>query len=334
MSLRRLLPMLLVLVATAVPAAAAVAEDNKVTAINETDGAQIFQLSIDLRKITEGPVIDQNIAQAYSSCEDCRTIAIAVQVLLLMEDIRQVVPVNLAESINYECTNCETLAYAGQLVLSTGGKVRLTGDARRRIQEIERALNALSESDASLFEIYAEIDRLVDDLKLTVVAGLVPAGNRSDGQAPEEVGGGSDADSDTGAETPAGGASPADGELPVVTDEAGAADEPITDAGDPVTGDPVATESSPQEPAATTVTGDPAPTPGVTTPATGADPAPAPATTTATEPSGTVGDSSTSTVDQAATTSEPAPSTSTTTYTTATTDTTATTESGSEPLVP
>ena len=340
MNLRRLVPTLLVLAATAVPAAAAMAEDNKVTAVNETDGAQIFQLSIDLRRITEGPVIDQNIAQVYSSCEDCRTIAIAVQVLLLMEDIRQVVPVNLAESINYECTRCESLAYAGQLVLSTGGKVRLTGEARKRIAEIEDALNALSSSDATLFEIYAEIDRLVDDLKQTVVSGLVPVGNKRDRQQAGEPAGGSDADTATGADAAAGGETPADGEqLTVAGDGAGDAlpEELAGDGGDPAPDPTGSTPTAPEEPSPTTATGDPAPTPGVTTQTTtSAEPAPADSTTTAPPPAettSTVGSPApTTTTETTTTTSEPAPSTTTTTTTEpAPSETTATTE---EPTVP
>ena len=247
MRLRRLLPTLLVLAATAAPAAAAVAEDNKVTAVNETDGAQVFQLSIDLRRITEGPVLDQNIAQAYSSCEDCRTIAIAVQVLLLMEDIRQVVPVNVAESINYECTSCESLAYAGQLVLSTGGKVRLTGEARRTLDRIERELNALQESDASLLEIYAEIDRLVDDLKITVVDGLVPIGGQGGAQASKELGSDRDADPATGtaadASVEADGAAAPDGDLPVVAGDDGTDAIPAGETGVDATAGPDALSS-------------------------------------------------------------------------------------------
>ena len=316
MSLRRLLPTLLVLAVTAVPAAAAVAEDNQVTAVNETDGAQIFQLSIDLQRITEGPVVDQNIAQTYASCEDCRTIAIAVQVLLLMDDIRQVVPVNLAESINYECTRCESLAYAGQLVLSTGGKVRLTGEARRRIGQIEDALNALQDSDATLLEIYAEVDRLVDDLKLTVAAGLVPVGNQHDRQAPGDVGDDRDGDPVTGtAGEDSGGTGSGD-----EAQEAIPAQEPSGDAGDLITGDAdaeQAIEPATGEGAPSTTTDDLAPTPDVTTPTTTttADPAPAGTpTTSAPAPADTAGgeDAATSTATEPAPTSEPAPTTTTT----------------------
>ena len=324
MSPRRFLPLLLVLAATAGPAGAALAADNKVTAVNETDSAQIFQLSIDLRRITEGPVIDQNIAQAYSSCEDCRTIAIAVQVLLLMDDIRQVVPVNLAESINYECTNCESLAYAGQLVLSTGGKVRLTGDARRRIAEIEEALNALSASDASLFEIYAEIDLLVDDLKQTVIGGLVPVGNQRDRQEPGTPGGESDGDTATGTGTEADGGSTAGSAVPAGSeDSSDAAGEPVT-----VDVEDAMDQSTLVEPAPTaTATQDAAPVPGATTPTTTAEPAPAGTTTTPAPAEAPAAEADPAPTTDATTTSEPAPSTTTsTTAEPAPTETTATTE--------
>jgi hypothetical protein len=79
-------------------------------------------------------LLDQaNIARVLASCEACRTMAIAVQVVLVVADVRVATPINLAEAVNYSRPSCETLAFAYQLVLSTGGEVALTEDALARV---------------------------------------------------------------------------------------------------------------------------------------------------------------------------------------------------------
>ena len=106
-------------------------------------------------------MLDQvNIARALASCEAGRTIAIAVQVVLVMADVRVATPINLAEAVNYACPSCETLAFAYQLVLSTGGEVALTEDALARFGAIRAALAALEASDADVLTIRAAADAL------------------------------------------------------------------------------------------------------------------------------------------------------------------------------
>ena len=59
-----------------------------------------------------------NEAHAYASCSNCVTVAVAFQVVLIMDDAQVVVPQNLAVAANYECYRCITAAIASQLVLS------------------------------------------------------------------------------------------------------------------------------------------------------------------------------------------------------------------------
>ena len=150
--------------------------ENRAQAVNTTDGARVFELAFDIERVREGPLTHQNIAQAYASCEACRTIAIAVQVVLVMADVDYAVPVNYAEAINYACSGCETLAFAWQLVLSTGGEVQLTAEASERVAAIEAALAALEDSDASIAVIQAAADRLTDELRDAIATGLEPVG--------------------------------------------------------------------------------------------------------------------------------------------------------------
>ena len=63
-------------------------------------------------------MLNVNEAHAYASCSDCVTVAVAFQVVLIMDDAQVVVPQNLAVAANYECYRCITAAIANQLVLS------------------------------------------------------------------------------------------------------------------------------------------------------------------------------------------------------------------------
>src|SRR4051794_34194984 len=74
--------------------------DNSAVAVNEEDGATVLDLAFDIVK-AGGDVVDQsNLALAYADCEDCRTIAIAVQVVLVMGDPDIVTPENVALALN------------------------------------------------------------------------------------------------------------------------------------------------------------------------------------------------------------------------------------------
>ena len=280
------------------PAAPAPADDNEARAVNTTDGALVFKIALDFQLVTDGPVEQMNIAQAYASCDDCRTIAIAVQVLLLMADIHYVVPVNYAEAINYECNTCETLAYAWQLVLSTGGEVRLTGDARARLEEIERKLNSLKDSDASLFEIQAEIDRLMDEMRDAILTGIEAVGPRSGSTAPQETTTGDDSDPATRAD-PIGEAFDGAGtDSPTAEDQGGAGDTTTTES-TPTTSEPAPMTTPEQAPTTTT---DPTTTESAPTTTESA-----PTTTTETAPSTTTEPTTTTTEPDATTTTETTP---------------------------
>lgn len=151
-------------------------QDNIVVAENTTDGSSLFAFAFDLRRVA-GPVLEQtNAAIAYASCEDCRTVAIAIQVLIVQGDPEEVRPVNAAIAVNEECTSCDTLASAHQIVIGGDGPLRLTRDGRHQIRELEAQLRALEDSDASIEELQAQVDALVDELEAVLIAELVPAG--------------------------------------------------------------------------------------------------------------------------------------------------------------
>jgi putative peptide zinc metalloprotease protein len=170
--MRKVVALALALVlAGGIPAAA---QDNTAVAVNTRDGADVFRLAFSIRRVMSDTVDIGNAAVAVSSCTDCRTVAIAMQVVLIFSDPEVVAPENLALAMNIECSLCDTLASAYQLVLTTDGVVRLTGEGHRRIAEIRRKLLQLRHSDLSGAELQAQIDAVYDELAEVIATELEP----------------------------------------------------------------------------------------------------------------------------------------------------------------
>ena len=92
--------------------------DNQALAVNTTDGSITYDVAFALVWAEGDEVLNVNEAHAYASCSDCVAVAVAFQVVLIMDDAQVVVPQNLAVAANYDCYRCITAAIANQLVLS------------------------------------------------------------------------------------------------------------------------------------------------------------------------------------------------------------------------
>lgn len=158
---------------------------NAAIAINTKSGSSLFKFAFSIRQVA-GDVVDHtNAAVAYSSCENCKTTAIAIQIVLVSGSPSVVTPQNLAVALNENCTLCETFAGAYQIVLGTGGPVRFTGEGRRRISELKREIRRLRKEDLSPPELKARLDSIVAELKEVLRTELRPI-RRDEGEEEDE----------------------------------------------------------------------------------------------------------------------------------------------------
>ena len=95
--------------------------DNQALAVNTEDGSVVYDVTFALVWADEDAALNRNEAYALASCRDCRTVAVAFQVVLLVGSVDVVVPQNLAAAVNYACVECVTYALATQLVVSLPG---------------------------------------------------------------------------------------------------------------------------------------------------------------------------------------------------------------------
>jgi putative peptide zinc metalloprotease protein len=211
---KRLLLFVLALFATLGPAVApAWAEDDEIgqgpndnaaVAINLKDGASVFDFAFEVRQTMSDVIDHTNAAVSYSECEDCRTVALAVQVVLVASDPSIVTPENVAVAVNYECTSCETFAAAYQFVIGVDGPVRFTRAGRQELNRIRWELRKLIRQDLPFDELQARIDELMDRLRWVLDNELVPVrGNddKDDEGHDEQQDGGSSSSEDEGDET-------------------------------------------------------------------------------------------------------------------------------------
>ena len=179
MKRRLILLMVAVLVATGfagVPGAAR-AQDNAAIAINVRDGTSVFRLAFSIKRVAGDVVDSTNAAVAFSSCTDCSSTAIAIEVVLVTGDASTITPTNLALAYNFECQSCISIADAYQFVFSTGGQVHFTAEGNRELAQIRRDLEALRKQDLTPDELQGRLEDIVTRLITVLRTQIVPAGN-------------------------------------------------------------------------------------------------------------------------------------------------------------
>ena len=189
--------------------------DNQALAVATADGSVRYDVAFALVWADGDEVLNVNEAHAYASCTDCVAVAVAFQVVLIMDDAHVVVPQNLAVAANYDCYRCITAAIADQLVLSVDDpgedQLRTLGEVWGRLVDFAHRITSysLAEVDAQLEGFKAEIisilgDAVTVDAKASAVptGSATPAAGTDPSPSPEGASTGSPS-APTGATTPA-----------------------------------------------------------------------------------------------------------------------------------
>jgi intracellular proteinase inhibitor BsuPI len=141
---------------------------NVVLVINQTDGRLAARAGLSLNRASGPTAVPENLASATASCTDCRTVAVALQAVVLISDPNIASPRNAAVAVNAGCVNCQTFAYAWQYVVSTGGPVRFTPEAEQTIADLRAEASALAASDLAFPELVDELDEVAAEFRAIV----------------------------------------------------------------------------------------------------------------------------------------------------------------------
>src|SRR5919202_1487183 len=163
-------------------APAAARGDNVAIAVNTKDGTTVFKVAFAIRKVMGGVVDESNAAVAYNSCNDCASVAIAFEIVLVEGNPDTVTPTNVAISFNENCEACVAVAEAYQFVLGTGGLVHFDAEGNRILSEIRRELHSLRKEDLTIEQLQAILDDVAAQIADVLANHLVPVPGKKTGQ--------------------------------------------------------------------------------------------------------------------------------------------------------
>jgi putative peptide zinc metalloprotease protein len=153
------------------PAAAAGGPSNIVIAMNHSDGRLVVQGNIGLSREPGAIAAPLNFAMAYSSCTDCRTIAVALQLNFATTDAHLITPQNGATATNANCTHCATVAIADQVFYTVDDPTQIPPGVQDSILQLDAALREISTDPTITFDdALARIDGVLAQFMATATA--------------------------------------------------------------------------------------------------------------------------------------------------------------------
>jgi hypothetical protein len=149
-------------------------QDNIVNASNTRSNTSVVRTSFRLVFVSGQPVTAQNVAYAYNSCSNCSATAVALEGVVIEGPNSSIAPQNAAVSVNYQCSTCSAMAYAGQVnVQYLSGPVHFTEAGSEQIEAISRGVRALRRPGLSQAYIKATAEALYAQLNTVLNTQLV-----------------------------------------------------------------------------------------------------------------------------------------------------------------
>lgn len=185
--------------------------NNEVVVINTVDSRFAHRARVGFARVTGREAHNQNAAAATSSCNDCRTVAVAAQAVVVQRtDASDISPRNFAVAVNADCVRCETFAAAYQLVFTTDGLVRFAPGAEQKMAELEGRIRSVAgNEDLSFPELESRIDALVEQTWSVVESELEAVGMQGTGRPSKDTD-----EKTTGGESPSPSPSPSESPSP------------------------------------------------------------------------------------------------------------------------
>lgn len=115
---------------------------NIVKVQNKTDNRLRVKAKIQLNRIPGDTAQPENYAQAYASCTNCQTFAVALQIDLISRTATTIAPQNAAIALNVKCSHCRTYANAIQYVVQVDDPREEPERVRELISQMQKELNA------------------------------------------------------------------------------------------------------------------------------------------------------------------------------------------------
>lgn len=133
-------------------------------------------------------VSHQNVALARSTdCTGCRTVAVAMQVVVVEGYPQEFRPVNAAVAANGGCTGCDTYAFAYQYAVQPGVPVHLRPGAQQRLAQLRDQVDAVAGSGLGWDDMRVQLRALFSQVVQLVDEEMQAVGAHGRGQASESA---------------------------------------------------------------------------------------------------------------------------------------------------
>lgn len=139
--------------------------DNIVQVINHSDGRVKMDGRVRLDQISGPNVGPKNEAFSFSSCTDCDTVAVALQIDLYQAGAHDVQPFNKAVALNYQCTHCVTVALAFQYAIPVADPKQVPSDVKKMIQEMNDELSIIRNPHESVTDAVQQVNAVISQFQ-------------------------------------------------------------------------------------------------------------------------------------------------------------------------
>jgi len=139
--------------------------NNIVQVINHADGHFRVDGNVKLNQIPGPNAGPKNVAFAYSSCTDCQTMAVALEINLISTSARNIQPLNQAVAVNYRCTSCVTYARAIQYDIQVDDPHQVRSDVRDLMQQMDAALKHIKSSHETFLQALDDVNAVIAEFK-------------------------------------------------------------------------------------------------------------------------------------------------------------------------
>ncbi|QZY30445.1 hypothetical protein [Nocardioides coralli] len=157
--------------------------DNQALAVATEDGTVEYDVALALVWVEDGDAaLNANEAYAFASCETCASVAVAFQVVLVLDDSDVIAPQNIAAAVNYDCVNCLTYALAQQLIVTLDGP--LSEEAMQQLDDVWAQIAQFGQDITSipLDEVAAQLDEFEQQI-LDIIEADQPGTVPSEGES-------------------------------------------------------------------------------------------------------------------------------------------------------
>lgn len=150
-------------------------DDNQTLAVNTTDNTVVYEAAFALVWQTDEEYVENiNDAEAYASCRNCGAVAVAYQVVFVIDgddsNNNVATPQNLAGALNYDCVNCLTYGLAQQLFITLDEP--LSPAATAKLDEVWSRVSAfqgqIEAGQVKLADIQPQLQAYTDEIKAIV----------------------------------------------------------------------------------------------------------------------------------------------------------------------